>query len=241
MTREEFEQLASAALDQPHDAALQARVAAAIAGDPPLAAVFDQWRRVGLLVRRATAVRGVRWERFGQRISAALAAHAAAAPDADAELDAALLQTADVAGRVDWDRFAQRVSAAVAAESSLAAPASARPAAARIIRPRRLWLGRALLGGGFAAAAAIGFLALLRFTVLDSDPQAPPAAAPLAFAAVTPAPVSDAHPGIAAASFTRLPEGDAAGTAARTAAGGEVFMIFRPAGGGLEADTLGYF
>jgi len=161
MNREDFEQLVSAWLDEPGRADLRALIDTAVRENPRLAAVLDEWRRLGGLLRRdARELDNIDWSEQQARISFALH-NAASVADADAEdeaLDAVLRGLPRVDDLVDWSRFHGRVSTAVAR--------AARPGAAR--RRRHRWIAGA--AGVLAAAAA-----LLLAVIPNTGPPVPSA------------------------------------------------------------------
>lgn len=121
LSREEFEQLVAALLDEPRRADLRARLDAAVAAQPELAALFEEWRRADALLRAGLpALPPLNWTRIQERLAGAVEADARAADAEDAALDAALAQMSRFEAPLDWHHVAQRVSAAVAASDSVA-------------------------------------------------------------------------------------------------------------------------
>lgn len=157
MNCEQFEQLVSAWLDTPHDAALREAIAAAIAEEPGYAAVRDAWIRCEELVKvHAPQVAGVRFERLAAHVHAAVAD----APPADG-LDTLLGNLPDVSDRVDWDRLHQRVTTAVRQSH-------------RVSRRWTPW--RVATGFGALAAAAAVVFAVIQLTPSPAARQMHPVA-----------------------------------------------------------------
>jgi hypothetical protein len=146
MTRKAFEELVDAWLAEPQRHDLRRQIDAAVAADPALAAVVEQWRRFDELLQRGCTDPRVHWDRLKEHILAAVSARDSAD---DELLDTALRTLPPVDARVHWPRFHARVMAAVS-RGRIAA-------ATRRRRYTRVVAGAATL---LAAAAAL-FLAFL--------------------------------------------------------------------------------
>jgi hypothetical protein len=231
MTREQFEELLSAALDEPHRRDLHEQIAAACDRRRDLAELRDAWFRLDARLRAGgLPVERVDWPRLAARIQAAVRATSIAAPaDTDAALDELLARQSPLP-EIDWQRFGDRVS--VRARAARHTPTAA-----------SRWLRWAPLGG-LAAAAAI---ALVIFVSRPNPPGgAPPtAAAPLGVARVLVArplalPADLAEAGVAAVRVATLPAGGAAPPdEPRTEP--EVFMIVHAAPPAPADDSFGLF
>jgi hypothetical protein len=111
MSPEAFEETLSAWLDAPEDAALRAQIEAAVARDPQLRRLRDQYLRLQTLLTAAIARRaGVDWQRLQARIVGACSADDTGIPD-DA-VDALLRRATGVDALVDWPRLRQRITSA---------------------------------------------------------------------------------------------------------------------------------
>ncbi len=155
LTRDEFEQLLSDWLDNPHDRDLCERLDAALAADPGLRSLSDQHQTIMSIL--ATPELPVDWDALRAAIRSAIAAEAArshGASDDDA-LDAALARYRRIDDRVLWPRLQERISTRVAAER--------RPSLAR----RRWWL---TVGASVTSAAAVLTLAVLQPWSATSGP-----------------------------------------------------------------------
>jgi len=147
----DFEQLVCAWLDEPQQLDLARQVEQAVAADPALGALLEEWRRFDKCLHAAfPPACAVRWDRLRLRISQAVDE---AARHDELALDAALKNLPTVDRHVNWPRLHQRIATAV-----------------RRGERRRVGL-RAGLGAlglaGLAAAAAL---------VLSVLPDAPPSA-----------------------------------------------------------------
>ncbi|MBK8913536.1 MAG: hypothetical protein IPM64_02865 [Phycisphaerales bacterium] len=246
MNRDELERLISDALDDPADAQLAERLRQAVAGDPVSAELLRTWRAVeARLADVGGRAPSIHMEHFAERVSAAISADAAAAPDA--QLDS-LLRGADAKGadRVDWDRFADRIGAALKSRTDATAsggvPSAAASGGAIESAPRRAALhGRIIRFSSWMAAAA-AVVAMLAFR-----PGSPPGMGPGADADVGLATASVADsvaPGAAVARIVFRPDAPVAVELATddSTAQQAVFMIVRhaPARGALT-DSLGSF
>lgn len=183
MDPDTFEQLISEWLDSRHDPALRARLDAAIAAEPHLAAVLDEWQTFDRQLRAGMPVaRGIVWARFRQAVSAAVDTAIAK----DAALDAALRCSPTVEATIDWPRMRVRISAAIDAEASRV----------NRTRTRRLWLG------GAAASALTAAAALVVALLPDRAPEPGAAGGGAIARAVISAPAVSPAGGVAMVSIT---------------------------------------
>lgn len=183
MTRDAFEQLISEWLDDRHDRSLRARLDAAVAAEPRLAAVLDEWQTFDRRLRDGMPVaRGIDWAHFRHAVSSAVDAAIAE----DAALDAALRRSPTIDAAIDWSRMRDNISAAIDAE----------PVRRGRTRARRLWIGG-------AAASALAAAAALTLALLPNKARDPGAAGGGAIAqAVIAAPVAAPVSGVAMVSIT---------------------------------------
>lgn len=228
MTREQFEELLSAALDEPQRDDLREQIAAACARQPELAPLRDAWTRLDVRLRddKLPAER-INWPRLAERIrAAARATPVAAETDTDAALDELLAHHAPLPP-IDWERFGRRVAACARASPD---------------KPRTVarWLRWAPLGG-LAAAAAI---ALMFFVARPNPPRtAPPsAAAPPGFARVLIAapPALPAETAVAASWVAAAPA-DGAAPPDQLRPEPEVFLIVHSTPSAPPDDAFGLF
>jgi len=158
MDRLAFEQLVSAWLSEPDRADLRAQIDAALAAQPELAAIFDEWRRFdALLARGWSTPANVNWPRLKDRIVANLDQPQAIDAEPDDALDSVLRDLPSLDARIDWSRLHGRISQAVARSTGTAA------------RRRRLYTGLAATAASLTAAAAL----LLAFLPHGAPPTAP--------------------------------------------------------------------
>lgn len=158
MERLAFEQLVSAWLSEPERADLRRQIDAAIAGQPELAAVFDEWRRFdALLARGWPTPANINWPRLKDRIAARLDQPDAADTESDEALDAVLRGLPTFDARIDWPRLRGRISQAVARSAGSAAS------------HRRVYTGVAATAASLAVAAAL-LLALLPHSASPTAP-----------------------------------------------------------------------
>jgi len=203
MDRAAFEQLVSEWLDDPGRLELRAQLEAAIATDPELARVRNEYVELDALLRRTPdALCNVDWG--GLRAQAIAAAEGVAGSEMDAELFDAHLRAAlpGIDERVDWRRLRARLSNAVDS-------ATAGPPVPRVIRWRAA-------GTAVALAAAAVLMLMVRYPteVLTPDEPAPPAAR-VVVKVLPPAGVDeDADPGGAIVHLTVHEEPQPGGTSA---------------------------
>lgn len=237
MNRDEIERLISDALDDPADAQLAERLQREAAADPATAELLRAAQACEARLAEVGARQpAVRFERFAERVAAAIGADRTA--PTDEQLDG-VLRSADEgnAARVDWGRFANRVGAAL----DVAADGAARSGAD--VRPSRRAAGHARIlrfSTWAAAAAAVIAAVALRPGSPHEAPRPAEFESGLATARIS---ALDA-PGAALASIVRQPALPGAGPAPPdvAAADSPVFMIVRHAPTrGAAMDSLGSF
>lgn len=158
MDREAFEQLVSEWLDTPARGDLRARIDAALAAEPALAELFEQWRRLdGVFRENLPQLPSVKWPRLARRISRAV--------DREAEdahgVDEVLRRLPGIDRRVDWQRVGNRIADAVAREAAKSRRAGG-------------WRRFCRIAGGVAAVATVA--AVLVLSVMpNARPERPSA------------------------------------------------------------------
>ncbi len=108
MTHEQFEKLVSDWIDEPGNADAANAVADAVAADPGLARIRDQWLALdGALRAGGTCAARVEWDRFRRRVMDAVHERTPHDEDANeaARIDAELRASTDLPAAVDWSRL----------------------------------------------------------------------------------------------------------------------------------------
>ena len=154
MEREAFEQLVSQWLDQPDRADLRERIDLAVAADPELRALLDEWLRLDRVIRAAAhASHTVDWGNFRERIQSGIDE-----TSAEERIERRIQEVTDISRRVDWNRLHERITQAVHEERTT-------PLILRI--PRRVTAAVSIL----AAAAAIVMMLTLPQPLKQSSPS----------------------------------------------------------------------
>lgn len=120
MTRDAFEILVSEWLDAPQSAELAAAIRRAIAEQPELGTLHDEWLRADGLLRRGAASRleCVRWSALRSRILKRVDAVVEPSERADGdELEASLTKATALPAGVSWDKQRRRIAAAIDRET----------------------------------------------------------------------------------------------------------------------------